>query len=448
MTLLRLLPLFLLPAVTLAQSAPVAVDDFYTTPVDDNLSQDDPGVLENDSDVDGDALIAELVGPATGNGALFLFPDGSFEYEPGSLGLDTFSYRAFDGTDSSNVATITFDVTPGQGAVTYVDEAAYHQDLVTQGYQRFQESFEDDAVWGASRTNAVPSVTHQGVTWSSNYPQNGIRTGSGPAFAGNYGFFSLPHGDYLAGPQCLDPGVCTDGWRGTSVQKFFAIGGLVDGTGAGAKVSIILDDDPARTYDLGFAASPRFFGLMDPAGFNTFEFREQEGTSTDAFLLFADHFTFAFLDGLAPEPLVFGCGPNPVGSMSVLAGSPTLGTTITFGIDNPLGTQPAGSATLLVLSRASIGAFPCGIPIGGWGMNWPGYAPGELLINTLPPFILPLVPGPNLAGQGVPTPIPVPIPDAPALANLVVYAQAAIIDPPMFSANITLTEAVQMVLAP
>ena len=59
--------------------APVAVDDFYTTPVDENLSQDAPGVLENDSDPENDPLSAVLVSSSGASGMLFLNPDGSFE---------------------------------------------------------------------------------------------------------------------------------------------------------------------------------------------------------------------------------------------------------------------------------------------------------------------------------------------------------------------------------
>ena len=48
--------------VTPINDAPVAAnDDSYTTPEDTQLNGDAPGVLANDSDVDGDALSAVLV---------------------------------------------------------------------------------------------------------------------------------------------------------------------------------------------------------------------------------------------------------------------------------------------------------------------------------------------------------------------------------------------------
>src|SRR5262249_55247264 len=66
-----------------------------------------PGVLGNDSDVDGDALRAALVsGPA--HGALTLNADGSFTYTPaaGFRGTDSFTYRASDGS-AEDLATVT-----------------------------------------------------------------------------------------------------------------------------------------------------------------------------------------------------------------------------------------------------------------------------------------------------------------------------------------------------
>ncbi len=55
------------------------------------------GVLGNDTDPDGDALTAELVGNAT-NGTLQLNSNGSFAYTPPANfnGTTSFTYRARD----------------------------------------------------------------------------------------------------------------------------------------------------------------------------------------------------------------------------------------------------------------------------------------------------------------------------------------------------------------
>jgi hypothetical protein len=93
---------------------PVANGDWYTTdgknPLTISAAQ---GVLANDTDADaGDTLTAVMVsGPASG-GTLVLNPDGSFTYTPkaGFTGpVDTFTYKANDGLEDSNVATVTLN---------------------------------------------------------------------------------------------------------------------------------------------------------------------------------------------------------------------------------------------------------------------------------------------------------------------------------------------------
>jgi YVTN family beta-propeller protein len=70
-----------------------------------------PGVLGNDSDPDGNPLAAALVTPPT-HGVLTFNSDGAFTYVPDAhfLGLDTFTYKANDGTLESNIATVTITV--------------------------------------------------------------------------------------------------------------------------------------------------------------------------------------------------------------------------------------------------------------------------------------------------------------------------------------------------
>jgi VCBS repeat-containing protein len=92
-------------------NAPTAGDDAYTTDEDVALNVAAPGVLGNDSDGDGDPLTAALVsGPS--NGGLTLNADGSFTYTPDAdfNGSDSFTYVANDGTQDSNVATVTITV--------------------------------------------------------------------------------------------------------------------------------------------------------------------------------------------------------------------------------------------------------------------------------------------------------------------------------------------------
>jgi VCBS repeat-containing protein len=95
----------------------------YRTGEDVAINASVPGVLANDYDVDANMLTAELVtGPA--NGTLLLNSDGSFTYTPNLnfSGTDSFTYRAFDGTAYSNVATVAILVDPSNDAPTITSD--------------------------------------------------------------------------------------------------------------------------------------------------------------------------------------------------------------------------------------------------------------------------------------------------------------------------------------
>jgi VCBS repeat-containing protein len=93
---------------------PVAVSDSgsdYAVTADQILIINAPGVLANDSDVDGDELDAVLVDNVS-HGILTLNSDGSFTYDPNDdyVGIDTFTYKATDGDLESEVVTVTIIV--------------------------------------------------------------------------------------------------------------------------------------------------------------------------------------------------------------------------------------------------------------------------------------------------------------------------------------------------
>ncbi len=107
-------------SVTVANQAPVAVDDSTSTDAGQPVNVD---VLANDSDPDGDVLsVTNLSTPA--NGSVTVETDGTVTYTPGSgfSGVDTFTYQASDGTDVSNVATVS--VTVANRAPVAVDDTA------------------------------------------------------------------------------------------------------------------------------------------------------------------------------------------------------------------------------------------------------------------------------------------------------------------------------------
>jgi VCBS repeat-containing protein len=98
--------------VTGVNDAPVATDDTsYTTNEDTALTVSTPGVLANDTDIDGDVLTV-LSGSSPSNGTLTLNADGSFTYTPNSNinGSDSFTYTVSDGKGGSDAATVTITV--------------------------------------------------------------------------------------------------------------------------------------------------------------------------------------------------------------------------------------------------------------------------------------------------------------------------------------------------
>jgi hypothetical protein len=92
---------------------PVAHDDSFDATEDTLLAIEEPGVLGNDENaLELEELVAVLVdGPSHGEQFL-LSPDGAFTYMPVANynGVDTFTYKACEGSDCSNIATVTINI--------------------------------------------------------------------------------------------------------------------------------------------------------------------------------------------------------------------------------------------------------------------------------------------------------------------------------------------------
>jgi len=98
--------------------APVGDVDEYSTTTGRVLSAFQ-SVLANDSDVEGDSIVALLVEPPA-NGTVLLNPNGSFVYIPnaGFFGVDTFSYLPSDGAADGVATTVSISVEAGAGTST------------------------------------------------------------------------------------------------------------------------------------------------------------------------------------------------------------------------------------------------------------------------------------------------------------------------------------------
>ncbi len=102
----------------------ISSNDSYPVDEDQSLTVAAPGILDNDTDVEGNTLTAVKVSDPA-HGALTLNSDGSFSYIPNAdfNGADSFSYQANDGTINSNIATVNITVTPVNDAPVITGQA-------------------------------------------------------------------------------------------------------------------------------------------------------------------------------------------------------------------------------------------------------------------------------------------------------------------------------------
>ena len=125
-------------------AAPIALPDpFYSTAKDTALTVDSQGttLLDNDWDPEGSSLTASVVdNPA--NGTLSNFNSaGTFTYTPdtGFEGFDSFTYDVSDGTDDSEVVTVSIAVGGHFGPRTNQDELLRGSGLLTGELTFMQE---------------------------------------------------------------------------------------------------------------------------------------------------------------------------------------------------------------------------------------------------------------------------------------------------------------------
>jgi hypothetical protein len=117
-------------------SVPVALPDpLYSTALNTDLviSTTGTGIVNNDFDADGNSLSASVVA-SPANGSLISFnANGTFTYRPNTsfTGIDTFTYKVSDGTNDSNIATVTVAVGGNFGPRTNLDESPQNAMLMT-----------------------------------------------------------------------------------------------------------------------------------------------------------------------------------------------------------------------------------------------------------------------------------------------------------------------------
>jgi hypothetical protein len=308
---------------TALAAPPVAVNDAFTARSGILLQVEAPGVMENDYDFGGEpppppSAVASLASPAS-FGVLVLNGDGSFDYTSnvGFFGVDTFSYSFADSTGTSNIATVAITVNGCEAGVAPTQwvcwvEGAYLAKAAELGLSTFFESFEDDVAWAIARSpDTAPSVTSRSITWASNFSFNNITTGYAGARSGNWGIYSLPHGDQ-SGPFGTP---IHDGFTGTasSPDALLGVGGWLVGSQIGSSADLIVSYDGGATVTANFPNhtldySHRFFGFIDTAGFTSFEVVETNGTVGQPFFVFADDFSFVVPGSDSTPPRVVEIG--------------------------------------------------------------------------------------------------------------------------------------------
>ena len=207
---------------------------------------------------------------------------------------------------TNNTPIIAYEgVSAVPAPVVYTDEAAYIEALAAGGYESLRENFEDDVVWVESRSSiarpgSTPYVISQEIKWTSNQAVNNVSTNDS-GISGSFGFYSNPHGDQTAetNPTVCDvkdpiPQQCFlhDGFVGTSdgAGKLYGVGGWIKGM-PGADVTLFLDGVEVDFGKAGRLSSWTFLGVIDAAGFSSFEFREINGKGEQVIYIFADDIT-------------------------------------------------------------------------------------------------------------------------------------------------------------
>jgi VCBS repeat-containing protein len=98
---------------------PIALPDEYSVNMNNTLDLAAPGVLDNDTDPDSDALTVKLITDVS-HGTLTLNTDGSLSYKPEDnyFGSDSFEYSVNDGAVDSNTVTVKITVADTRVKVT------------------------------------------------------------------------------------------------------------------------------------------------------------------------------------------------------------------------------------------------------------------------------------------------------------------------------------------
>ena len=150
--------------------APITVTDSITLVEGGTATSTSAGssnVLNNDSDPDGDNIIAQVVDPPKNSSSFSLQTSGTFSYthDGSETTTDSFTYRTFDGTEPGNTVTVTIQITPVNDCPTVanpVSDVTVQEDSVDTIINVGSVFVDVDSVGGIP-DNLSYSVTHTGA---------------------------------------------------------------------------------------------------------------------------------------------------------------------------------------------------------------------------------------------------------------------------------------------
>ena len=151
--------------------APVAFNDSYSVSHDHTLAPSaSTGVLANDMNMGGGTLTAILV-TGVSHGSLTLNSDGSFTYNPTShyVGSDSFTYKDYNGTDYSGVATASLSVV-NHAPSTTADSYTVYKDVYNSANEGAASVLANDSDSDGDTLTAslVTGPSHGSLTLNSN----------------------------------------------------------------------------------------------------------------------------------------------------------------------------------------------------------------------------------------------------------------------------------------
>ena len=156
--------------ISSVNQAPITVTDSITLVEAGTATTTSAGssnVLSNDSDPDGDSILAQVIDSPINSSSFSLQNSGTFTYvhNGSETTTDSFTYRTFDGIDPGNTVTVTIQITPVNDCPTVANPIAdvNVQEDAADSVFSVSSVFDDVDRVGGIPDSLSYSVTHTGA---------------------------------------------------------------------------------------------------------------------------------------------------------------------------------------------------------------------------------------------------------------------------------------------